>query len=299
MTATDSSGRRELAEWLTSRDNPLTARVMVNRIWQGHFGRGLVATPNDFGTRGAEPSHPELLDYLARTFIDSGWSVKAMHRLILRSAAYQQAASDGESQPLYAGFSRRRLSAEELRDTLLAVSGQLDRTPGQAHPFPAESTWSFSQHAPFAAEYETAKRSVYVMHKRNRRIRFFALFDGADPNSSTPRRDVTTVPTQALFFMNDPLLHQSAEKLAARLTAASGRNGDAGDDNGGDRARIDRACRLLFSRPATEADRADGAAFLTAYAAQLAGATAPARQAQAWAAYVRVLLSSNELIHVD
>lgn len=289
LTATNSSGRRELAQWLTSRDNPLTARVMVNRIWQGHFGRGLAATPNDFGTRGSEPSHPELLDYLARAFIDSGWSVKAMHRLILRSAAYQQASSSGPSQPLYSGFSRRRLSAEELRDTLLAVSDQLDRAPGAAHPFPPESTWSFSQHAPFAAEYETVRRSVYMMQKRNRRARFFALFDGADPNSSTPHRDVTTVPTQALFFMNDPLLHQSAERLAARLTAAAAHDAE----------RIDLACRLLFGRPASEADLADGAEFLSAYASQLGDSSAAVRQAQAWAAYARVLLSSNELIHVD
>ena len=289
VTETASSGRRELAQWLTSHDNPLTARVMVNRIWQGHFGRGLVATPNDFGTRGAEPSHRELLDYLARAFIDSGWSVKAMHRLILRSAAYQQAASNGPGEPLYAGFSRRRLSAEELRDTLLAVGGQLDGAPGAAHPFPPESSWSFSQHAPFAAEYETAKRSVFVMQKRNRRSRFFALFDGADPNSSTPRRDVTTVPTQALFFMNDPLLHQSAERLAARLTTAAA----------GDGERIDLACRLLFGRPATEADRTDGAAFLSAYASQLGDPADSARRSQAWTAYARVLLGSNEMIHVD
>jgi hypothetical protein len=128
-----------------------------------------------------------------------------------------------------------------------------------------------------------------MMQKRNRRARFFALFDGADPNSSTPRRDVTTVPTQALFFMNDPLLHQSAERLAAQLAAAAAN----------DAKRIDLACRLLFSRPATEADLADGAEFLSAYASQLGDSPAAARQVQAWAAYARVLLSSNELIHVD
>jgi hypothetical protein len=289
VAAKESSGRRELADWVTRPENPLAARVMVNRIWQWHFGRGLVATPNDFGVRGSPPTHPELLDHLARAFIDSGYRIKAMHRLIMQSATYRQAAGEGETGPWYASYPRRRLTAEELRDTLLAVSGSLDLTPGTAHPFPAEATWNFSQHAPFAAEYETAKRSVYLMQKRNRRGRFFALFDGADPNASTPVRDVTTVPTQALFFLNDPFLHRCAERLAERLTASSPDDGE----------RVDLACRLLFGRPAAETDRMDAAEFLSAHESNAALPPDANRRAAAWAAYARVLLSSNEMLHVD
>ncbi len=155
VAATDTSGRLELAQWLTEAANPLTPRVIVNRVWQWHFGRGLVATPNDFGTRGAEPTHPQLLDHLAAEFVQSGWRLKELHRRIVLSATYQQASGSSQGVPRYDAFPRRRLTAEELRDTLLVASGELDRTPGGTHPFPPEATWSFSQHAPFAAEYET------------------------------------------------------------------------------------------------------------------------------------------------
>src|SRR5690606_25029656 len=138
------------------------------------FGRGLVTTPNDFGLRGAAPTHPELLDHLAATFIAEGWSLKKLHRRIMLSAVYQLASADDQPpapSDLYTTFPRRRLNAEELRDALLAVSGELDRTPGESHPFPPESTWAFTQHGPFAAEYPSSKRSVYLMQKRNRRDR--------------------------------------------------------------------------------------------------------------------------------
>jgi len=283
-----ASGRRELAQWLTSVRNPLTPRVFVNRVWSWHFGRGLVATPNDFGSRGAAPTHPELLDHLASEFLKSGWDIKALHRRIMRSAAYQAVATS-HPQDSYAAFRRRRLTAEELRDALLVVSGELDVTPGESHPFPPESSWGFTQHGPFAAEYETNKRSVYVMQKRNRRTRFFALFDGPDPNASTPLRDVTTVPTQALFFLNDPVLHARAEKLAARITASSQQH----------RERVDFACRTLFGRPAVETDITAAAEFLSDYATDLASMPADKRDAANWSAYARVLLGSNEFLHVD
>ena len=190
------SGRRQLALWLTASGNPLTARVMVNRIWQYHFGRGLVQTSNDFGSRGQPPTHPELLDWLAAGFVESGWRLKPMHRLIMLSDAYQRASAtsspaahdvDPENH-LYWRFERRRLSAEELRDSLLEACGQLDRTPGGPHPFPPESSWKFTQHNPFSADYETKKRGVYLMVQRNRRDPFLTLFDGADPNATTPER---------------------------------------------------------------------------------------------------------------
>lgn len=289
VQATQSSGRLELAQWLTAPANPLTARVIVNRVWQWHFGQGLVATPNDFGTRGAEPTHPELLDHLAAEFIRSGWSLKALHRRILLSAAYQQASRSTEFSPWYDSFPRRRLTAEELRDALLAVTDELDRSRGGAFPFPSESTWSFTQHAPFAAEYETQKRSVYIMQKRNRRGRYFSLFDGPDPNASTPRRDVTIVPTQALYFLNDPFPHERAKVLATKIVAAGSTVAE----------QVDFACHRLFCRPATAADVSAAAGFLRVYSESLSDLGESSRPLASWTAYARVLLSGNEFLFVD
>jgi len=291
VTDAKSSGRRELAEWLTAPQNPLTARVMVNRVWQWHFGRGLVKTPNDFGFRGAPPTHPELLDYLAHEFIKSGWSVRALDRLIMSSAVYQQASS-GMVDDLYRGFARRRLTAEELRDTLLAASGELDMAVGEAHPFPPESSWSFTQHGPFSAEYETQKRSVYVMQKRNRRTRFFALFDGADPNASTPLRDITTVPTQALFFLNDPFLHERAAKFSERVVASAATEAE----------RAEFAYRQLFGRGATQEERDEALEFVKQFSQAGPANAAPSATEQAraaWGALARVLFASNEFLHID
>jgi hypothetical protein len=284
----ESSGRRELAERIASADNPLTARVMVNRLWAWHFGRGLVATPNDFGNHGAEPSHPELLDYLAGYLIEHGWSVKALQRHILSSAAYQLAAEDDVTPNSFAASARRRLTAEELRDTLLVASGELDRTPGEAHPFPPEESWSFTQHGPFAAEYDTKKRSVYVMRKRNRTSRFFALFNGADPNASTAQREATTVPTQALYFMNDPFFHDCAAKFAVRIRESSTTAED----------RLDFACRELFARPSLPEDVVDFREFANALETVTEG-TPETKDAELWEAYARVLLASNELLLLD
>ncbi len=312
------SGRAQLAAWVTDPKNPLTARVMVNRIWLGHFGRGLVATPNDFGTRGAPPTHPELLDWLATKFIESGWSVKAMHRLIMASAAYQQAgeyspiggpapiaalnrgntpgaaapppAADPAPQPAdsHTSFPRRRLDAEELRDTLLALSGELDRAPGAGHPFPAEDTWSFSQHNPFKAVYDSQKRSVYLMTQRIQRHPYLALFDGADTNASTPSRSASTVPTQALWFLNNPFVHARAEAFAKRLLPLP-------DDT----QRLALAYRLCLQRAPTDAESQSASAFLAAYQAELTNLPPDQRPLAAWSAYSRVLLSSNELLHLD
>ncbi len=273
------SGRAQLAAWLTSPQNPLTARVMVNRIWLGHFGRGLVATPNDFGTRGAPPTHPELLDWLATKFIESGWSVKAMHRLIMSGAAYQQAGPSA--------FPRRRLDAEELRDTLLALSGELDRAPGTGHPFPAENTWAFTQHNPFKAVYDSPKRSVYLMAQRIQRHPFLTLFDGADTSASTPARGASTVPTQALWFLNNPFVHARAEALAKRLL-----------ERPDDTQRLALAYGLCLQRAPTDAETQSASAFLAAYQNELS-IPADQRPFAAWSAYARVLLSSNELLHLD
>jgi len=317
---TAGSGRRELAAWLTSPDNPLTARVFVNRVWQHHFGQALVKTPNDFGTRGQRPTHPELLDHLATEFIRGGWSIKALHRRIMLSAAYRQSsqysvishqASVGSAPddcPIIPGttrvaglntgplttdyssdfspFPRRRLGAEETRDALLQVSGGLDATPGEGHPFPAPTGWGYTQHGPFSAVYEHNRRSVYLMTQRIKRHPFLALFDGADPNASTAERRTTTVPTQALFFLNDPFVHASADRFARRILAAA----DA------DSERINAAYRLALGRPPEPAEATGAAEFLAAYRRELAPGSSTEL---AWAAFARVLFGSNEFLTVD
>lgn len=267
------SGRRELGDWIAQ--HPLTSRVMVNRIWQWHFGLGLVRTANDFGTRGDLPTHPELLDFLAARFVQSGYSVKAMHRLIVKTEAYQRAsatpvAEDASNQYL-AHFNRRRLTAEELRDSLLLASGQLDLAPGTAHPFPEEKDWKFSQHRPFNAVYETNKRSAFMMVQRQRRHPFLALFDGADPNASTATRQTTTVPTQALYFINDPFFHEQATSLASSLLEESS-----------DEARVTQAYRRLFQRESHEKEIARCQNFLASY---------PGDAQEKWSGLSRILRS--------
>ena len=291
----NGSGRRELADWLTRPSNPLTARVMVNRIWQHHFGVGLVATENDFGTRGKRPTHPELLDYLAGRFQQSGWSIKAMHRLIMLSATYQQGSGGAEAaladpdNQLLARFTRRRLDAEAIRDSLLCLGGNLDRTPGGPHPFPPVAQWNFTQHNPFSAVYDTPKRSVYLMTGRLKRHPYLALFDGPDTNASTPRRLPTTVPAQALFFMNDPFVHTQAAGLARRVLAAR----RAVDE------RLGLAFTLVLARPPTPEEVRDSRAFLDRYQQALGNVPPPEREIRSWAAFARTLLARSEFLYVE
>ncbi len=314
------SGRLELAEWLTSPANPLTARVMVNRIWQYHFGQGLVRTPNDFGTRGQRPTHPELLDHLATEFVRGGWSIKALHRLIMNSAVYRQRSqysvisdqplvgsapddcpiipgttrvsrlnADAPTTDYFSPFTRRRLGAEETRDALLRVSGALDPTPGEEHPFPAPTGWGYTQHGPFSAVYDHSRRSVYLMTQRIKRHPFLALFDGADPNASTAERRTTTVPTQALFFLNDPFVHASAEQFGARVLAAATAEPD----------RVKAAYRLALGRDPRPAEATEAAEFLAAYRSELTAAGNDTGEPAVWAAFARVLFGSNEFLTVD
>lgn len=292
------SGRRQLAEWLTGADNPLTARVMVNRIWQHHFGRGIVRSSTDFGTRGDAPTHPELLDYLASRFVESGWSIKAMHKLIMLSHAYQMSSAEYAKHALadpnndsFWRFNRRRLDAEEIRDAMLAVSGALDRTMGGAHPFPPENTWRYTQHKPFVAVYETDKRSIYLMQQRIKKHPFLEMFDGADTNATTGNRPVSTTPLQALFMMNDPFAHQQADRFAARIAA----------EFGDEAKQIDYACRLAFGRPATREEIQTGRAYLAECRDALSETDVPtdAQPRAALASFCRVLLSSNEFVFLD
>jgi hypothetical protein len=284
VPADGGSGRRALADWIAT--SPLAARVIVNRVWQWHFGAGLVRTPNDFGARGEPPTHPELLEALAAGFVAEGGRLKSLHRAIMATRAYRRAsaappglvAADPENR-LLARFGRRRLTAEEIRDSLLVASGVLDRSPGAGHPFPPESTWKFTQHAPFSAVYETTRRSAFLMVQRQRRHPFLALFDGADPNASTPVRQTTTVPTQALYFLNDPFFHEQATALARRL-------GEVPDEA----ARIAAGYRIAYMRSPSPAETERAARFIAAY---------PGTADDRWAAWARVLLASNEFLHVD
>jgi hypothetical protein len=288
----------QLARWLTDRKNPLTARVMANRVWQGHFGEGLVRTPNDFGTRGLPPTHPELLDWLATRFVADGWSVKALHRRILLSAAYRMASAD-DSRPALADpenkllwrFNRRRLDAEEVRDAMLAVSGGLDRTPGGPHPFPPEHTWRYTQHLPFIKVYDTNRRSVYLMQQRIKKHPFLEVFDGADPNATTARRPLSLTPLQALFLMNSPFAHAQAGRFAERVLRCDGPTA----------RRIDLAYRLALGRPASSEEVDAGEEFLRRCAERLSGTGVPpgGRERAAWASYLRVMFSSNEFAFVD
>ncbi len=294
------SGRLELAGWLTDLKNPLTARVMVNRIWLGHFGQGIVATPDDFGTRGEAPSNPELLDWLASRFLESGWSVKKMHRLIMLSRTYQMASGDHPQNALKDPkniylwrFNRRRLDAEEIRDSLLAVSGNLDPAPGGQQPFPPEMGWKYTQHKPFVGaegDYDTNQRSVYLMQQRIRRQPFLDLFDGSDPNAETGVRPVTTTALQALYTMNDPFFHRQAESVVGRVMAQAT-----------DAERMRYAFRLLYGRAPAADEARESRQFLDRVRHDLEGSTVAEdqRNRQAWASLMRVLLSSNEFLTLD
>lgn len=303
-----SSGRLELARWIASPENPLTARVMVNRIWQHHFGRGLVATSDNFGVRGDRPSHPELLDWLATRFIESGWSVKAMHRLIVLSNAYQQGnVTSPESLQIdperkwLSSFSRRRLSAEELRDSMLAVSGKLDRTAGTSESGEllferAEDIKSkirpnrLAADDPFYTQFP--KRTIYLPIVRNMLPNVLALFDAADPNGVTAVRNDTTVPSQSLFLLNNPFVRNQARFLAERLLA---------DHQQTDDQRIESAHWLAFGRPSTMEEVTDAHRFIADSMATQAAQTQSEtdRRRAAWQSYCQLLLCSNEFLYVE
>jgi hypothetical protein len=266
--ATSSWRRRGLAEWIASSRNPLTARVMVNRIWQHHFGEGIVRTPSNFGKTGEPPSHPELLDWLALEFGQKGWSVKAMHRLMMTSDAYQMASDDvtanlaiDPDNRYFWRAPRQRLSAEIVRDLTLAVSGSLSLTVGGPAIFPyidpalfqssTQRTWPGKPDD----DPSTWRRSVYVFSKRSIRYPMFELFDQPDMVSSCPLRNRSTIATQALLLMNNAFIIQQAKTFARRLRA------DAGEDPG---AQVDRAYQLAFARLPSERERSKSIAFIAA-----------------------------------
>ncbi|MEO6809607.1 MAG: PSD1 and planctomycete cytochrome C domain-containing protein [Isosphaeraceae bacterium] len=274
------SGRLELARAIASPDNPLTARVLVNRVWEHHFGRALVGTPSNFGALGERPSHPDLLDYLASRFIKGGWSIKALHREIMLSRTYQLSAStdptnievDPENLKLWR-MNRRRLEVESWRDAMLAVSGNLDRTLGG----PSQQLTS----------PKNQRRTFYAAISRHDLDGLLRLFDFPDPNITSDKRPVTSVPLQQLFVLNSEFMIQQARSLAARLTA--------GTDEP-DSARIERAFPLVFGRPASPEEVRLGTSFLTS--TQDPGETSSSPLSK-WEQYAQVLLGSNEFAFVD
>ncbi len=283
------SGRLELARSIASPANPLTARVIVNRLWHEHFGRGIVATPSNFGAMGERPTHPELLDYLASRLIAQGWSLKAVHREILLSATYRQSsaarAREAEIDPdnrLLWRMNRRRLDVEAWRDALLSVAGNLDPSIGGPSGKLA------------AADF--LRRTLYGNVSRHNLDGLLRLFDFPDPNITSERRTVTTVPLQQLFVLNSDFMVRQAKALAARAASASA------DD---DAARIRHVYRLLFGRDASDGEVEAGLEFLgageSAGSAETTTAESPATKGalSLWEQYAQVLLSANEFTFVD
>jgi hypothetical protein len=243
VDAAEGDRRAKLAEWIVSADNPLTARVMVNRVWHYHFGRGLVATPNDFGFNGGAPTHPELLDWLAAEFVRSGWSVKHLHRLIVTSAAYRQssrfdakaASIDADNRWLWR-FPPRRLEGEAVRDAMLAVSGELNLTMGgpSFRPFKVRVFNSnfYDLLDPEGPEFQ--RRTVYRMNVGSAKNPLLEAFDCPDPSVKTPQRGSTTTPLQALGLMNGTFVLRQARHLAQRVA--------------GDADPVESLYRLTFGR---------------------------------------------------
>jgi hypothetical protein len=291
----NGSGRLELAEAIASSDNPLTARVIVNRIWMYYFEQPLVDTPSDFGLRSQPPTHPELLDYLASTLVENNWSLKSIHRLILTSATYQQASvdradgkqADPENRLLWR-MNRKRLDFEALRDALLAASGQLDHNVGGPAVDLLEQPWP-------------KRRTIYGRIDRQNLPNLFRTFDFASPDTHSPQRYTTTVPQQALYMLNSPFVRDQAHELASRQEFAG--EADAG-------ARIERLYQAALSRKPTERELELGRAFLAAEdAAPAVASSAPpegeakpaeaAQQLSAWERLVQVVLLSNEFVFVE
>lgn len=287
------SGRKELAEWLTSADHPLTSRVMVNRIWQWHFGEGIVRTPNNFGSAGDRPSHPELLDYLAQKFVEQGWSIKSMHRMIMLSSTYQMSSHSSEDarkrdpgNRLLSHFSRRRLTIEEMRDSFLAMDGSLDLTMGGriADGLKADE---YEKRPSFNPD-KIPRRSVYLPLVRNKLPSVFKLFDFVDTTASSESRTESNIAPQALFMMNSEFIHERSHSLASLLLA---------DRAAREAVRVERAYRMTLARTPTPEEVELALSYLKKYPTNVQ-AEAEANVA-AWDSFCRILLASNEFNYVD
>ena len=312
------SGRLELARWLTQPDTAtggLTSRVMVNRIWQHHFGRPIVGTPDNFGRLGEQPTHPDLLEWLARRFIDQQWSTKQMHRLIMNSSTYRQSSnpdcvlhiadSPNPQSPIsnpqskdpgnlwYGRYPRWRLEAEAIRDSILAVSGTLDLAMGGSllsigNRQAVTDTKSFEP----ALKYDFNRRSVYLPVARNSTYKLFEVFDFVDPKVVSGRRATTTVAPQALFFLNSPFALDASAAMADNLLQQDGLD-DAG--------RVRLAYELTCARPADEEELRDALDYVRGYGLALADQTGDPqeRRRRAWQSVCQTLLASNHFVYVD
>jgi hypothetical protein len=266
--------RTRLADQLLDAANPLPARVLANRVWQWHFGAGLVRTPNDFGRNGQEPSHPELLDWLAHSLVTHGWQLKPLHRQILLSATYRQASGRPDPRDpqnrLLAQFPRRRLTAGEVRDALLQVADRFNRAvggPSVMTPVEADQVallYAPSQWVVHPDPAEHHRRSIYLIAKRNLRLPFLETFDLPDAQLSCARRESSTHALQSLELLNGNLANELAQWLAHRLRGEFPGEGTATDGPHNVEARIDRACRLIAGRPPTEQELLRSRQFLAA-----------------------------------
>ncbi len=287
------SGRRELAEWLTQPEHPLTSRVIANRLWQGHFGEGLVRSPDNFGSLGERPTHPQLLDWLARKLVASGWSLKDLHREIVLSATYQMStrydATNFERDPdqrLLWRHARRRLEAEAIRDSVLAVSGSLDQSMGGSL-LPTKNRQYVTSTANVNPKiYDSQRRSVFLPIVRSAVYEVLQAFDFADPTVLNGKRDATTVAPQALFMLNSDIVADSSRRLAEQLQARTDLD-EAG--------RVREAFRRILSRSPSpsEVERA------TAFVLSAAQSSSDADKLRAWQGLCRTLLASNEFLYVE
>jgi len=296
----NSTGRRSaLANWLTDPKNPLTARVMVNRIWQDHFGNGIVRSSSDFGIMGDPPTDPQLLDYLATTFVESGWSMKKMHRLIMLSNTYQQssgyqaeAAKIDPDNKLMWRFDRRRLEGEVIRDSMLMAAGQLNLKMGGPGVFPPipEGISNGSKYLSWKPETDPAeadRRSVYVFVKRNLRYPMFEAYDFPDTSESCPRRYATVSPTQPLVGMNDGLVREWSRELASRVLNDAGLSPEQ---------QVERAFRIVFTRAPKNEERQAILDFLNQ---QTVETSAPTARTAAFVDFCQALLNSNEFLYMN
>lgn len=294
ISATES-GRRQLALWLVHPQHPLTARVFVNRMWRWHFGQGLVRSTDNFGLLGEAPSHPELLDWLARRFMADNWSIKSLHRVILHSSTYQQAAvastetlaTDPENR-LCSRTNVRRLEAEAIRDAMLAISGQFDSKLGGSLLKLKNREYFFDHTSKDATSYDSRRRSIYLPVVRNNVFDMLQLLDFADPTISTGHRTSTVVAPQALLMLNSDFVMQAASDFATRLKI------ETTDED----ARLTRLYELAFAREPTTSERQHDRVFLAAAAAQAHQGDELSRGQFAWAALCHVAFASNEFIYL-
>ena len=294
--AADRSGRLEFARWLTEPNHPLTARVAVNRIWQGHFGEGLVRSPDNFGLLGDKPTHPNLLDWLSQRFIAVGWSTKSLHREVMLSSAYQMQTTFNEAtfladpdNRLWWRRNRRRLEVEAVRDSLLAVSGRLDNVMGGSllpSPNRAYVTGTANNYPKI---YDSNRRSVYLPVIRSALYELYQVFDFAEPSVLNGKRDTTTLATQALFMLNSQLVSDQAGDIASRVLAA----------NGDDAVRVQRVFQITLQREPTSSEVSHALDFVQRFNAAETGGTPAERRIAAWKGFCRAQLASSEFLFVE